>query len=150
MRKRLQLLRRSRIAFLVPVDLFSASIAKKKGLFIFLRAYLHARSLRNTSVSHTFAGMDDKTYHRLLNACIDHVLTRLGPRLDRWAEGRAERWRQSWARDEKTIEREGREHWQARRVACKSSTRRLAIHSLSCRVLLQETPLTPRTNIIDW
>lgn len=58
-------------------------------------------------------GMDDKTYHRLLNSCIDHVVTVLGPRLDEWAEGRTERWK-NWARDEKTVQEEGRAHWQAR------------------------------------
>lgn len=60
--------------------------------------------------------MDDKSYHRLLNSCIDHVIKVLGPRLDEWAKGKTGRWK-SWATDEKAVREEGRAHWQVRHVA---------------------------------
>lgn len=60
--------------------------------------------------------MDDQTYHRLVNSCIDHFLTVLGPRLDHWAEGKTARWKES-AADEAAVETQGRAHWQARTCA---------------------------------
>lgn len=57
--------------------------------------------------------MDDQEYYRLLNSCIDHFLGVLGPRLDQWAQGKAERWRLGTS-DEDTIREEGRPHWQVR------------------------------------
>ncbi|CAM9525270.1 unnamed protein product [Ectocarpus fasciculatus] len=57
--------------------------------------------------------MDDCTYTRLVNSCVDHFLEVLGPRLDRWAETKARRWKEN-VEDEKVIEDEGHAHWQAR------------------------------------
>lgn len=57
--------------------------------------------------------MDDCTYNRLVNSCVDHFLEVLGPRLDRWAETKARRWTDN-VEDEKVIENEGYAHWQAR------------------------------------
>ncbi|CAM9337271.1 unnamed protein product [Hapterophycus canaliculatus] len=55
--------------------------------------------------------MDDRTYHRLVSSCIDHFLTVLGPLLDRWAEGKTVRWKES-AGGEEGVEVHGRAHSQ--------------------------------------
>ncbi|CAM9684855.1 unnamed protein product [Ectocarpus sp. 12 AP-2014] len=55
--------------------------------------------------------MDDSTYCRLVNSCVDHFLEVLGPRLDRWAETKARRWKDN-VEDEQVIEDEGHAHWQ--------------------------------------
>ncbi|CAN0015722.1 unnamed protein product [Ectocarpus sp. 4 AP-2014] len=57
--------------------------------------------------------MDDCTYYRLVNSCVDHFLEVLGPRLDRWAETKARRWKDD-VEDEQVIEDEGHALWQAR------------------------------------
>lgn len=62
--------------------------------------------------------MDDRTYHRLVGSCIDHFLTVLGPRLDRWAEDKSVRWKENAGSDE-AVEVHGRAHWQARTAAWK-------------------------------
>ncbi|CAM9422334.1 unnamed protein product [Ectocarpus sp. 13 AM-2016] len=57
--------------------------------------------------------MNDCTYNRLVNSCVDHFLEVLGPQLDRWAETKASRWKDN-VEDEQAIEDEGHTHWQAR------------------------------------
>lgn len=53
--------------------------------------------------------MDNETYHRLTNMCVDHFLEVLQPRLDQWAERKAKRWQEYADQAAK-----GRGHWQAR------------------------------------